>query len=172
VGAAVSNQLFQEFSMKTVQKGFTLIELMIVVAIIGILAAIAIPAYSDYTTRAQVSEGPELAAALKANISEFYSDRGTWPANNAALGITLPIAGKYVQGITSAGGVITVAYGGQINTNNVPAGQVLTIRPALSGNGDIIWVCGNRAPPATAVSVIGANATNVTAKYLPSVCRL
>ncbi|MCZ6536355.1 MAG: prepilin-type N-terminal cleavage/methylation domain-containing protein, partial [Gammaproteobacteria bacterium] len=74
--------------MKKIQQGFTLIELMIVVAIIGILAAIAIPAYQDYTIRAQVTEGLNLSAALKASVSEEFADSGLWPANLAALGIT------------------------------------------------------------------------------------
>ena len=157
--------------MKTIQKGFTLIELMIVVAIIGILAAIAIPAYQDYTVRAQVSEGPNMAGSIKASIADFYSDRGTWPTDNAALGITGAILGKYVSDISQAGGVITITYGSQINTTAVPAGSnVLTIRPALSTNGDISWVCGKRAVPAN-TTVVGADATTVKDKYLPAVCR-
>jgi len=157
--------------MKSVQKGFTLIELMIVVAIIGILAAIAIPAYQDYTIRAQVSEGPELAAGIKSSIADYYADRGSWPADNNALGITNTIAGKYVSSITTAGGVITINYGAQASATLTSTGSVLTIRPSLSANSDIVWVCGKRAAPATAPNPVGSDGTTVLAKYLPSVCR-
>ena len=87
-----------EIEMKKVQQGFTLIELMIVVAIIGILAAIAIPAYQDYTIRAQVSEGLNLSAGAKAAVTEFFQDQGAFPANNVEAGIETPgnILGKYV----------------------------------------------------------------------------
>src|SRR5687768_12939427 len=107
--------------MKSVQKGFTLIELMIVVAIIGILAAIAIPAYQDYTIRAQVTEGLNLAGGVKAAISEFYAQNGTWPTSltgNAVgeLGFTAPPQGKYVGGITlGTAGAIIITYGNQAN---------------------------------------------------------
>ena len=98
------------------QQGFTLIELMIVVAIIGILAAIAIPAYQDYTIRAQVSEGLNLAAGAKAAVTEFTQDRGTFPVSNDEAGIApaADIVGKYVLSVsvdTLANGVIQVDYG-------------------------------------------------------------
>jgi len=92
------------------QQGFTLIELMIVVAIIGILAAIAIPAYQDYTIRAQVSEGLNLSGGAKAAVTEFFQDRGILPADNATAGLAAAAAiqGKYVGSVTVAAGVITV----------------------------------------------------------------
>ncbi len=152
------------------QKGFTLIELMIVVAIIGILAAVALPAYQDYTIRGQASEGPALASGLKTSIAEFYADRGEWPDDNAALGIDDVIQGSYVSGIESAEGVITVTYGNKANASNL-AGETLDIRPAVSAAGDIAWVCGYAADPSATQQAIGTDATSVEAKYLPAACR-
>jgi len=157
---------------RTSQHGFTLIELMIVVAIIGILAAIAIPAYQDYTVRAQVSEGPEMASALKASMTEYWGEHGSWPADNNALGITNTISGKYVQQLNVVNGVLTITYGNQANSSALASGQnVLTIQPALSANNEVIWVCGHRAAPSTAVTVVGSDSTTVLPKYLPAVCR-
>lgn len=155
--------------MKKTQQGFTLIELMIVVAIIGILAAVAIPAYQDYTIRAQASEGPSLASGLKTTIAEYYATRGSWPANNAALGISDTIEGTYVSSIVSENGVITVTYGNQAHTTKL-AGKVLTIRPAVSAAGDVSWVCGYADAPGN-TTVAGADGTTVEAKYLPASCR-
>ena len=105
--------------MKTIQKGFTLIELMIVVAIIGILAAIAIPAYQDYTIRAQVTEGLNLAGAVKAAVAETYARRGAWPADLADAGrrpARRRSRGKYVTGVDRRPTArITIAYGNQAN---------------------------------------------------------
>ena len=96
------------------QQGFTLIELMIVVAIIGILAAIAIPAYQDYTIRAQVSEGINLASGAKAAIAEYFMDKGALPLNNAEAGLEAAanITGNYASSVTVAAGVVTVVYSG------------------------------------------------------------
>jgi type IV pilus assembly protein PilA len=158
--------------MKTVQKGFTLIELMIVVAIIGILAAIAIPAYQDYTIRSQVTEGLNLASDLKAGIGEYYAQNGSWPTLNN-LGISggpTSKSGKYVLQIDiAASGVINITYGLQANAANL-GGKVLSLLPAPNGNGDLVWVCGNKVAP-TGATVGGTNATTVANKYLPAACR-
>ena len=162
--------------MKTVQKGFTLIELMIVVAIIGILAAIAIPAYQDYTIRSQVTEGLNLATSVKAAVSESFQSNGSWPGNNTAAGLAAAtdIRGKYVNSITvGAGGVITIAYGGQANA--LIASQTLGLNPYTSPNGDVSWVCGDRGTAGTTSLTLATGATltsgNLTAKYRPANCR-
>jgi type IV pilus assembly protein PilA len=161
--------------MKAMQKGFTLIELMIVVAIIGILAAIAIPAYQDYTIRAQVTEGLNLAGAVKASVAETFAQTGLWPQNNTAAGVGLAtqVTGKYVTAVTVANGGITIGYGAQAN-NKINA-QTLGLMPATSLNNDVVWVCGRKAAPAGATNASGATATTSAGlldKYLPQTCRV
>ena len=146
--------------MKSMQKGFTLIELMIVVAIIAILAAIAIPAYQNYLIRSQVSEGMVLSSGARAAVSEYYSNYGTFPTNNTAAGLptnAASIAGKYVSGVAVADGVITATFGTGANT----ALNTKTFVLSPSGNsGSITWTCNSTS-----------HAGTVDNKYLPSSCR-
>ena len=145
------------------QQGFTLIELMIVVAIIGILAAIAIPAYQDYTIRAQVSEGLSLAAGAKASVTEYYQDRGFYPGTNQNAGISTntSITGNYVSQVTIGGGIITVQYSSNNpqQANQAINGAQLQLSPVTNA-GSVDWNCRAIAAPLSTQS-----------KWLPSACR-
>ncbi|MDH4126616.1 MAG: pilin [Gammaproteobacteria bacterium] len=138
------------------QQGFTLIELMIVVAIIGILAAIAIPAYQDYTIRAQVSEGLNLSGGAKAAVTEFFQDRGILPADNATAGLAAAAAiqGKYVGSVTVAAGVITVGYAKAAHTTI--NGNSITLTPDTTQVGSVQWTCAG---------------VGILPKHLPAACR-
>ena len=156
--------------MKSFQKGFTLIELMIVVAIIGILAAIAIPAYQTYTIRAQESEALGFADAAKVAVTEAFTASGAWPADNTAAGLAVAntIKSKYVVSVANVGGQITVTTGNDIN----PAGVgTIIMTPATSTNNDVTWLCNGHAT-ASGVTIVGTNsAGTVPSKYLPQNCR-
>ena len=146
--------------MKRVQQGFTLIELMIVVAIIGILAAIALPAYQDYTIRTQASEGEVLASGGKVAVAEFYNNTGRLPTtlNNTSVGMSLAasIVGKYVtQVAVGSGGLITATYGNEANAANL-AGKTVLLSPTTKA-GSVVWKCKGGA--------------GLNPKYLPSSCR-
>jgi type IV pilus assembly protein PilA len=163
---------------KHFQKGFTLIELMIVVAIIGILAAIAIPAYQNYTIRAQVSEGATLADGVKVAMADYFANKGTWPtaivgAGATSLGFGGAVSGNYVASVSTGAstGDVNVLYGNRANVAIV--GKVLSIYAALSPNQDIVWICGKQGLPGAAVSVGGAAATTTVApQYLPRSCQV
>jgi type IV pilus assembly protein PilA len=162
--------------MKAVQKGFTLIELMIVVAIIGILAAIAIPAYKTYTVRAQISEGLGFADAAKVAVSESFISNNIWPDTNAKAGLDATatnISSKYVQSVgVGTNGVITITFGNDIDRAAIPAGQdTIKFTPALSPNNDVSWACNNHAIGSGATTVVAPVAGSVVAKYLPAICR-
>ena len=127
------------------QKGFTLIELMIVVAIIAILAAIAISQYQDYVIRSQVSEGSSLADGTKTAVGEFYNNRGYFPVANQSAGLAAPlsIVGEYVGSLSAAGGIITATYSGaKANINIKTTGGVkhLTFSP-ITHAGSLEWHC-------------------------------
>jgi type IV pilus assembly protein PilA len=139
------------------QDGFTLIELMIVVAIIGILAAIAVPMYLDYAVRAQVGGGINLAAGAKAAVTEYYQDQGVYPADNATAGIEAAanISGEYVSQVeVVAGGIIEVTFGNKANSKILNAKLLMT---PTDNQGSVSWACTGDA--------------TLVDKWLPSACR-
>lgn len=139
---------------RSIQQGFTLIELMIVVAIIGILAAVALPAYQDYTKRARVSEALSLMSGAKAAITEYYSTNNTWPGSNASAGLApaASISGGSVISVTVTGSKITARV-----RSNVEGGKDVVLKGSPTSGG-VTWTC-------------KGNGTNVNSKYLPSECR-
>jgi len=142
--------------MKKEQQGFTLIELMIVVAIIGILAAVAIPAYQDYTIRAQISEGLTLSASAKLAVSEYFMENGAWPSNNddAGLADQHDIMGKYTEHISVKDNVIEIKY--EYDANAAITNEKIELT-ATNNVGSISWTC--------------ASAGTIKPNHLPAACR-
>ncbi|MBH6061368.1 pilin [Neisseria meningitidis] len=161
--------------MNTLQKGFTLIELMIVIAIVGILAAVALPAYQDYTARAQVSEAILLAEGQKSAVTEYYLNHGKWPGDNSDAGVATSskIKGKYVKEVKVANGVVTAT---MLSTgvNNEIKGKKLSLW-AKRQDGSVKWFCGQPVErdgtDASADAVNKVTGNEIDTKHLPSTCR-
>lgn len=159
--------------MNTRQNGFTLIELMIVVAIIGILASIALPSYQDYTIRAQLAESLTLTSELKARMLEHYRARGSFPRTNADGGMPAPeqLLGNFVDRVEVVDGAMHVRLGNKVNSQ--VRGQVISIRPLVvsgSPTSPVSWVCGN-SPAPDGMEAVGENRTSAGDRFLPSACR-
>jgi type IV pilus assembly protein PilA len=161
-------------------RGFTLIELMIVVAIIGVLAAIAIPAYQDYTIRAQVTEGLSMGGNAKVPVVDSFLQRGRPPANRLAAGLTANATdtrGKYVESVQIDNGTVVVAFG--FDANQVISGLVVTFVPYETDEMSVVWRCGHAIAPAGLSPMGTTDGTNpspptpttVPARYLPVSCR-
>ncbi|WP_127221733.1 pilin [Neisseria meningitidis] len=161
--------------MNTLQKGFTLIELMIVIAIVGILAAVALPAYQDYTARAQVSEAILLAEGQKSAVTEYYLNHGEWPGNNSDAGVasSTDIKGKYVKSVEVKNGVVTATMASS-NVNNEIKGKKLSLW-AKRQDGSVKWFCGQpvqRTDTTTNNDEVTADTDKqIDTKHLPSTCR-
>ena len=166
--------------MKKNDWGFTLIELMIVIAIIGILAAIAVPMYQDYIIRSKIVEGLSLSDSARTAVAESFQSYGYMPAtgnsalpNSFGLPQSTSITGKYVSSVQVAGGTgkVTITYNSQVG-GGVASGNVLVLTPGTIVHGAVVWACGYKALTFGGRTVGGAGSgTNVPAKYLPADCR-
>jgi type IV pilus assembly protein PilA len=148
------------------------IALFLAVPMMGILAAIAIPAYQDYTIRAQVTEGLMLARPLQAAIVQRYRAERRWPAGLADVGISQPPSGHYVASIGLDRGTLLITYGNQ--ANNLIAGHVLSLRPTAVAPGRIVWSCGYAASPdgVSDTGAAGPAQTDIKKAYLPTLCKM
>ncbi|HGT4375580.1 TPA: pilin [Neisseria meningitidis] len=164
--------------MNTLQKGFTLIELMIVIAIVGILAAVALPAYQDYTARAQVSEAILLAEGQKSAVTEYYLNHGIWPGDNSSAGVasSADIKGKYVEKVEVKNGVVTATMLSS-GVNKEIQGKKLSLW-AKRQAGSVKWFCGQPVTRDNASAAnddvtadAAANGKKIDTKHLPSTCR-
>jgi len=156
-------------------RGFTLIELMIVIAIIAILASLAVSAYQTYTVRAQIAEGLSFAAGAKVPIVDAYTNGGVAPADRVAAGMS-PTAtdtrGSYVTSVDIVNGRIDVTFGGPLAHQDI-IGTAISLTPYETTGNAVVWRCGNAPPPAGVLLNGGAGhvAPSVDPRYLPSNCR-
>lgn len=155
------------------QRGFTLIELMIVVSILAIMATFALPSYQDHIIQTQVKEGFELAGFIRKAIAEYYSQYHTMPDDNQSVGLPVSrlIVGNYVSSIKVINGAIIITYGNRANKNL--HGKILTLRPAIVKEAPIVpiaWVCGTASTP-EGMEASGQNQTNIPNYQLPLDCR-
>lgn len=153
---------------------------MIVVTIVGILAAVAVPTYQDYSIRTQITEGINYASLAQKAVGDFYSNRGRLPPNNASAGLSsaTSLSGSYVKQIRVNNGMVEIQYGNRANAHIGGVNNTLALNPYGNASGQIVWLCGFATPAdaATSQSNLGptsppANSTNLALKYMPGNCR-